>query len=186
MGNEESIFSYKEIGEELTTAELVGKIENDKEIANFENEIAMWDAYTKIGSVEFLGDMTEKGMADLFKKSENIKNIKYELIPEQLVENGVEYKVYRTTKNYNKSSMAQEIDQNEYNCYVDIQKKTGQEYEDLVKTGRMRRFKTTRKEGVENYKGQKNIPNENIKEVPCFDEDNNIIEGSQLYYEAIN
>ena len=188
---EEVNFSYKEIGKESTTAELVDKIENDKEIANFENEIAMWDAYTKTGAVEFLGDMTESGIANLFDKMEEtgeIKNIRYELIPEKLVkENGVEYMVYRTTKNYGtKSSEAQEIAQNEYNCYVEIQKKTAEEYGALVEAGKMELLGDLTQEEITKYKKEKKIPNEKIKEVLCFDEDNNIIEGSRLYYKITN
>ena len=182
---ENAEFFYKKRSEEnpSTTEGEIKEIEDRKEIAEFKNEIAMWDAYTKIGAVEFLGSMTESGMANLFDKKEKtgeMDNIRYELIPERLVEkNGIEYMVYQTTKNYDtKSSDTQEIAQNEYNCYVEIQKKTAEEYESLVEVGKMKRLEITEKEN--------NTLDEKIKEAPCFDEKGNIIEGLQIYYKIID
>lgn len=187
MGNVE--FSYKEISEEPpSTTESVEEIENNKIIAEFRNEEAMWKAYTEIGAVEFLGDMTEKGMANLFDKTENVENIRYELIPEQLTkEGGMEYKVYQITKNYDPdSSAAQEIARNEYNCYVEIQEKTTQEYESLVEAGKMNNLGVLTPEKLTECKTNNNILDKDIREVSCFDENGNVIEKSRLYYEIIN
>ena len=179
--------SVEKMGEKiLTTEEKIKEIEDTKEIAEFQNEVTMLNAYEKIGAMEFFGDLTEMEMSNLFNKTEETKKIRYELIPEHLVsEGGPEYKVYLTTEKYDpNSSAAQKITQNEYNCYVEIQEKTAQEYESLVDSGKMKRLGNLTPEEITKYKEENNIPNKNIKEVFCFDNDGSLIEESQCYYKT--
>ena len=182
-------FSYKEISEEPpSTTESVEEVEDKKIIAEFQNEVKMLSAYEKIGAMEYIGDLTEIEMANLLDKTENTKKIRGELIPEQFVgKNGAEYRVYRATENYDpESSEAREIAQNEYNCYVEIQKKTAEEYDSLVESGKMTSLGILTPKELTKHKTKNNITNKNIKEIPCFDENNNITEGVQFYYEIID
>ncbi len=186
MGKEkpaEVEFSLTEIE---TTEESIEKIENEQEKADFLSGEEMAKAYIDAGIMRSLGKMTKE---DMEKLAANDKKIVAELIPKQLRDNDEKegYAIYKILEERDPDSpIEKKIKDDEIERQRKIQEKTKEGYELLVKKERMKRLKITTKEDVENYKKQNNIPNENIKEVLCFDEDGNTTKESRLYYEIIN
>ena len=191
MENIEPKFSQKEIEkpeelEELPTKELIENIKNEQENAEFLNGMEMIDAYVKAGIMKSLGKMTKEEMGSLAEKDEKIRA---ELIPKNMRGNDDknEYAVYEILKENDPDSLVeQKIMQDEIERQRKIQEKTGREYESLVESGKMEFLGDLIRKEIVKYKKENNIPNENIKEVPCFDEDNNIIKETRRYYKVID
>jgi len=174
--------------ENLSTADLIEKIEDDKEIAEFQNENKTWEECEKIGFAKFLGKMTQKELYDLLEEHQGTRDIKYVTIPEKFSgKEGEIHMVYQTTENYDPElPEIQKVDQEISENYIRIQKEMAGEYDSLVDIGKMKYLGLLSCDEIEEYKDLNKISNEKIRETPCFGKEDELKKDLFNCYEIID